>query len=160
MQRIKKTSFYITIIIFFIMTTSAAHSSGFIFKWEPFAVDKDLFFVNQEKKQAIDDMPVSGLKTTAPDDKFIDTYDLSTEKNFTATQKKGEKSFLDNIKIKISPADDTMIDKQKIYTNSDEEQISKFIDAMSTLIYDDKKIKSLETIGKIVEPQIHLYFEF
>jgi hypothetical protein len=28
------------------------------------------------------------------------------------------------------------------------------------LIYDDTKIKSLETIGKIIEPQINFYFKF
>jgi hypothetical protein len=31
---------------------------------------------------------------------------------------------------------------------------------MSSLIYRDSKIKSLETMGKIIEPQINFYFEF
>ena len=53
-----------------------------------------------------------------------------------------------------------MDDKYKIYSDSDDEKISKFINAMTSLIYDDSKIKSLETIGKIIEPQINFYFEF
>ncbi len=47
-----------------------------------------------------------------------------------------------------------------MYANSDDEQVSKMINAMSSLIYSDSKIKSLETMGKIIEPQVNFYFEF
>jgi hypothetical protein len=50
--------------------------------------------------------------------------------------------------------------RDKTYTNSDDEQVSIIINAMKSLIYNDSKIKSLETIGKIIEPQVNFYFEF
>jgi len=53
-----------------------------------------------------------------------------------------------------------MTNSHEMHTYSDDEQISKFIDSMTSLIYDNSKIKSLETIGKIIEPQINFYFEF
>jgi hypothetical protein len=160
MKNFRKTSFYVTIIIFAIFTSTAAYSSGFIFHWEPFKVDKDLFFISQGEKSDAGELPMSDLHAAVPEDKVTDILGLSSEKDSTAVQKPEKKSFLDKIKIKISPADNVTVDKQKIYTNSDEEQISKFIDAMTTLIYNDKKIESLETIGKIIEPSINLYFEF
>ncbi len=148
-----------TIIIFVIFTSAAAHSAGFIFKWEPFKADKELFFISKEEKADAGDLPISDLKAAVPEDKITGTFDLSAEKDSAKAQKPEKKSFLDNIKIKISPTDNT-VDQQKIYTNSDEEQLSKVIDAMTSLIYDDTKIKSLETIGKIIEPTINFYFEF
>jgi hypothetical protein len=53
-----------------------------------------------------------------------------------------------------------MPDRYEKYTNSEDEQLSKITNAMTSLIYGDSKIKSLETIGKIIEPQVNLYFEF
>ena len=50
--------------------------------------------------------------------------------------------------------------KDEAYANSDDKQVSKFITAMTALIYDDSKIKSMETVGKIIEPQINFYFKF
>ena len=46
------------------------------------------------------------------------------------------------------------------YANSDDKQASKIINTMTSLFYEDSKIKSLETIGKIIEPQINFYFTF
>jgi len=162
MKYIKKTSFRITIIFFLILTSQAAHASGFIFKWEPIKVDKELYFIGSGEKEKSDvgHSPVSDLKAEIPENKVTDILDLSTEKDIGAAQKPEKKSFRDYIKIKISPVDDMTVDKQKIYPNSDEEHISKFIDAMTTLIYNDKKIESLETLGKIIEPAINFYFEF
>lgn len=160
MKYVKKTISNGIIIVVLFFFSSIAYSSGFIFKWEPFKVDKDLFFINQEEKSVIDKSPVPRLKAVVSEDKVTDLFDLSTEKEPVAIQKPEKKSFLDNIKIKISPTDSITADKQKIYANSDEEQVSKVIDAMTSLIYDDKKIKSLENIGKIIEPTINFYFEF
>jgi hypothetical protein len=50
--------------------------------------------------------------------------------------------------------------KDEAYANSDDKQVSKFIDAATSFIYDDSKIKSVETMGKIIEPQIKFYFSF
>jgi hypothetical protein len=161
MKYIKKISVYGTIIIVLFIFSSAADASGFICQWEPFRVDKDLFFVNQDKKLFINDSPVSDLKAAVPEDQIRETSDLSDKRDNESSQKMEKKSFLDNIKINISPTDsNTIISKYEKHSNTDDEQISKFINAMTTLIYDDKKIKSLETVGKIIEPQINFYFEF
>ncbi len=53
-----------------------------------------------------------------------------------------------------------MMTRDQTYTNSNDEQVSIIINAMRSLIYGDSKIKSLETIGKTVEPQVNFYFEF
>ena len=51
-------------------------------------------------------------------------------------------------------------EQHKLPYDAEEEQVTRFINAISSLIYDDSKIKSLETIGKMLEPQIKFYFEF
>jgi|WetSurMetagenome_2_1015567.scaffolds.fasta_scaffold1053943_1 hypothetical protein len=160
MKYIKKTAFYGTIIIALLIFTSSAYPAGFVFKWKPFVVDTNLIPDASDKKVLSNDSSASGFKVSVPEDHFMDVFDLSAERDNTATQKIEKKSFMDNIKINFSPDDSIMTGKQKMYSNSDEEQMSKFINATTSLIYDDKKIKSLETIGKIIEPQINFYFKF
>ena len=66
----------------------------------------------------------------------------------------------ENIKLKISTTDRLMTNIPEKHSNIDDEKISNFINAVSSLIYNDSKTKSLENIGIIIEPQINFYFEF
>jgi hypothetical protein len=85
---------------------------------------------------------------------------LPSNQNDLSTPGREKKSVLENIKLNFSPANEFMPNKHERYTNSDDEQISKLMNAVISLIYDDSKIRSLENIGRIIEPQINFYFEF
>ncbi len=50
--------------------------------------------------------------------------------------------------------------KDEAYANSDDQQVSKIINTMTSLFYEDSKFESLETLGKTIEPQINFYFTF
>jgi hypothetical protein len=67
---------------------------------------------------------------------------------------------LENIKISLFQVDTFMMNRHDLYPHSDDEQILKLTNSLTSLIYDNSKIKSLETIGKIIEPQINFYFKF
>jgi hypothetical protein len=149
----------IIIIIACLTVVASASASGFIFNWEYFIVDKDLLLGNPGKKVYIDNSPIADLNVPIFDDSK-DIFSLSADQNNVSTPKAEKKSVLENIKINLSPASMLMMNRHEIYSNSDDEQISKFIKSLTSLIYDDSKIKSLETMGKIIEPQINFYFEF
>jgi hypothetical protein len=149
----------IIIIAFFLITTAPANAAGFVFNWESIAIDNDLLPGAPDKKVFIKDSSAHDLNIPISENR-IDAFALPANQESAATQKAEKKSLLDNIKINISPANVIMDDKYKIYSASDDEQVSKFINAVTSLIYDDSKIKSLETIGKIIEPQINFYFKF
>ncbi|MDM7986045.1 MAG: hypothetical protein QUS13_01785 [Smithella sp.] len=65
-----------------------------------------------------------------------------------------------NIKINLSASKKLMVNAPEQRPDPDDNQISDFLNAMTDLIYDDSKIKTLENIGIIIEPQINFYFEF
>jgi hypothetical protein len=149
----------IIIIISCLIFTVSANASGFIFRWEPFVVNNDLALSNTGKNDFIKNSSILDLKIPIAND-YIDKFALSANQKDTSTQKTENKSIPKNIKINFSLADSLVDNKPKIYSNSDDKQISNFINAITSLIYDDAKFKSLATIGKIIEPQINLYFEF
>jgi hypothetical protein len=107
----------------------------------------------------IKDLSVADINIQARDDSR-DMFSLTPDQNNYSTPKGEKKSAPGNIKILLSPASTFMTTRDKMYANSDDEQVSKLINAMSSLIYGDSKIKSLETMGKIIEPQVNFYFEF
>ena len=68
---------------------------------------------------------------------------------------------LENIKnLDFFQEDTFTTNRHDLHSHSDNEQISKLTDSLTSLIYDNSKIKSLETTGKIIEPQINFYFKF
>lgn len=160
MKYIKKTYLpaIIIIIVYFIMT-APAYASGFVFKWDSFVVDNDLALGKQNKEGFINQSPSPGSYIPISEN-YSDRFKLSENKESASTQKAQEKSLLNKIKIDISSTNGVRDEKYKIYTDSDDEKVSKLIDAMTSLIYDDSKIKSLEAIGRIIEPQINFYFKF
>jgi hypothetical protein len=139
--------------------TVPAHASGFAFEWEPFVVDEDFALGKQSKDVFINKAPFSGSNVPAFEN-FTDRADSTENTKSTSTQKARKKFLLDNIKIDISSVNGVRDEKHKFYTDSDDERVSELIDAMTSLIYDDSKVKSLEDIGRIIEPQINFYFEF
>ena len=149
----------IIITLFCLIIVVPANASGFVFNWQPFVVNAVLALKSPRREVLIRnlsvadiDMPISG------DSRYI--FSSSPDQNSDSTLKAEKKSALGNIKITFSPESMFITTRDETYTKSDDEQVSKIINAMSSLIYSDSKIKSLETIGKIIEPQVNLYFKF
>jgi uncharacterized protein (DUF2147 family) len=136
-----------------------ASASGFIFDWQLFIANPDLALDNPNKKIFIKDLSATDISISASVDSR-DIFSLSPDQNNDSTPKSEKKSSLSKVKIIIFGDNTFMPTKDEAYANSDDKQISKFINAMTALIYDDSKNKSLETIGKIIEPQINFYFSF
>ena len=149
----------IIITIFCLAIVAPANAAGFIFNWQPFIVDSDLALGNSSKEILIKDFSVADINMPTRNDSR-DIFSLTPDQNNYLTPKAEKKSAPGNIKIFLSPASTFMTTRDKMYANSDDEQVSKMINAMSSLIYGDSKIKSLETMGKIIEPQVNFYFEF
>ena len=146
------TTFCLTIVV-------PANAAGFIFNWQPFVVNADLALGSPGKEILIKDLSVADINMPTRDDSK-DMFSLTPDQNNYSTPKAEKKSAPGDIKIFLSPASTFMTTRDKTYTNSDDEQVSRIINAMTSLIYGDSKIKSLETIGKTVEPQVNFYFEF
>lgn len=149
-------------IIFFVVcviTVSTVYASGYIFDWEPIAVDQSLLSDSANNNSFLSDSLFSDLHIAVADDFYYGDL-LSDDGKNSSDQKNKRTSWMENIRVNVSPSFNISDDRYRIYGDSDEAQASKFIDAMTALIYDDSKIKSLETIGKMVGPQIRFYFEF
>jgi len=160
MKYVKKIIVLKIIITIFCLTVAApANAAGFIFNWQPFIVDADLALKSPSKGNLIKNSYVGDISVLISED-FRDISPLSADQNSISTPKSVKKSVLGNIGISFSQANTFMTNSHEMHTYSDDEQISKFIDSVTSLIYDNSKNKSLETIGKIIEPQINFYFEF
>lgn len=149
----------IIIAIFCLTVAAPANAAGFIFNWQPFVAEADLALKSPRREVLIKDFSVADINMPTRDDSR-DMLSLTPDQNNYLTPKAEKKSAPGNIKIFLSPASTFMTTRDKMYANSDDEQVSKLINAMSSLIYGGSKIKSLETMGKIIEPQINFYFEF
>jgi len=148
----------VIIIILCLTIATSANAAGFIFNWQPFVVDADLALKHPPREALIKDLSVADLNMLNRDD-TRDMFSLTPDQN-TNMIPKTEKKSAGNIKITLFPENTFMTSRDKMYTNSDDEQMSKLINATSSLIYGNSKIKSLETMGKIIEPQVNFYFEF
>ena len=149
----------IIIIIFCLTAATPANSAGFVFNWEPFVVDVDLTSGNFSNEILIKYLSAADINIPTLNDSG-DIFSLTPDKNNDSTPKIEKKSAPANIKVILFPENTFITYRDKTYSNRDDEQLSKIINAMTSLIYGDSKIKSLETIGKIIEPQINFYFEF
>jgi hypothetical protein len=147
------------IIISCLTFTISASASGFIFQWEPLAVDNNLVLNHSGKDVFINNFTFHDFNIPVSDDS-LNKFVLSEGQDSLSIQKKGKKVMPENIKINFSSTLILETDKYPIYFTSEDKQISEFVNALTSLIYDDSKSKSLETIGKIIEPQIQFYFEF
>jgi len=160
MNYLKKiTGLSIIIIILCLSAAMPANADGFIFNWKSFVADADLALGNQDKNVLIKKLPAADISTSIREDS-PDGFFRPADQSAVPTSKPEKKSVLEKIKIDFSPKNTFITDRHEMYSHGDDEQITKFIDAMTSLIYDDSRIKSLETIGKIVQPQINFYFEF
>jgi hypothetical protein len=149
----------IIVIIFCLTIAAPANAAGFIFNWQPFFVDADLALKSPPREVLIKDLSVADINIPIRDDSR-DMFSLTPDQNNYIIPKAEKKFASGNIKILLSPASTFMTTRDKMHANNDEEQLSRIMNAMSSLIYGDSKIKSLETMGKIIEPQINFYFEF
>jgi hypothetical protein len=156
---IKIIELKIIIIIFCLTAVATANAAGFIFSWQPFVVDAYLALGRPSKEILIKNLSVADVDMPVSIDSR-NIFSLTPDQNNDSTPKTEKKSALGNIKISFSPESTFMATRRATYANSDDEQISKFINTMTSLIYDDSKIKSLETMGKIIEPQVNFYFKF
>jgi hypothetical protein len=149
----------IIIILSGLTVVVPANAAGFIFNWQPFVVNADLALKSPGKEVFINNLSVADIKMPT---RYAskDIFSLTPDQNNYSTPKAEINPAPGNIKITLSPASKFITTRDETYAKSDDEQISRFINAMSSLIYGDSKIKSLETMGKIIEPQINFYFEF
>lgn len=149
----------IIIFIFCLTSVISANAAGFIFSWQPFIADAALALGKPDKKILIKNLSFADINIPISED-FRDIFPSSADQDSIAKQKSGEKFLSGNIKFTFYRISEFMPDRYEKYINSEDEQLSKITNAMTSLIYGDSKIKSLETIGKIIEPQVNLYFEF
>lgn len=147
------------IFIFYSIMTVSANASGFIFHWDLFVVNPALALGKTGQDILVKDLSISDLDMHLVKDSR-ETLSLSTNQNAVSTFKQEKKSVLENIKLNFSATNEFMPNRREMYSNSDDEQLSKLMNAVTSLIYDDSKIRSLENIGRIIEPQINFYFEF
>ncbi|KQC08238.1 MAG: hypothetical protein APR62_05090 [Smithella sp. SDB] len=139
----------------------SANAAGFIFSWQPFRADINLVLDNSDKEILIKNIPVVDINSHISEDfRDMDMFPAPVDRDKTLPQKSGKKFLPDAIKFTFHQPGSFMPDRFEKYSNSDDEQLSKMINAMTSLIYSDLKIKSLETIGGIIEPQVNFYFEF
>ena len=160
MKYIKKLiGLKLIIIISYLTIVVPASAAGFIFNWQPFVINADLFLGSPSKKILIKDLSAADINMPTRDD-TKDIFFLTPDQNNDSTPKSEKKYALSKVKINFFGDNTFMPTKDEAYANSDDKQVSKFITAMTALIYDDSKIKSMETVGKIIEPQINFYFKF
>jgi hypothetical protein len=149
----------IIIIISCLTIISSAVADGFIFDWKLFIADADLALKSTNREIPINNSSAAEIKALISEDSR-NIFPLSSDQDNVSTPKPEKKSVLKNIKISLFQADTFMSNSHLTRTYSDDEQISKLTDSLTSLIFDNSKIKSLETIGKIIEPQINFYLEF
>jgi len=137
----------------------SANAAGFVFNWQPFVADINLVLDNPDKEALIKNIYVADLSTAISED-FRNIFPSSAAQDGLPDQQSKKKFLPGNIKFTFYQISEFIPDRFEKYTNSDDEQLSKMINATTSLIYGDSKTKSLETIGKIIEPQINFYFEF
>ena len=160
MNRIKKIIGLKIIIITFCLTAAAsANASGFVFNWDLFVVNPDLALGKTGQEFLVKDLSISDVDMPLVKDSR-EALSLPSNQNDLLTPSQEKKSVLENIKLNFSPASEFMPNRHELYSNSDDEQIPKLMNAVTSFIYNDSKIRSLENIGRIIEPQINFYFKF
>jgi hypothetical protein len=147
------------IIISYLIIVVPAGASGFIFNWQSFIADPDLALGSPVKKISIKDSSAADINIPASVESK-DIFSLFPDQNNDSILNSEKKSAPSKVKINFFGDNTFMPTKDEAYANSDDKQVSKFIDAVTSFIYDDSKIKSVETMGKIIEPQIKFYFSF
>ena len=159
MKQVKKIIGLKIIIISCLSVVTSANASGFVFNWQPFAVDADLSLKSSNREIFITNSSFTDLSALISEDPG-NVFPSSSDQDNVSAPKSEKKSMLENIKISLFQVDTYTTNRHDLYSHNDDEQISKLTDSLTSLIYDNSKIKSLETIGKIFEPQINFYFKF
>lgn len=147
------------IVIFFLLSTDVVIASGFIFQWKPLVMDSNLDLRNKNRavmgqNVALSEFPIS-LSNKNP---HIPVSSMN-RKNISTKQTE-KKSFTSNIKFNFLLSKHMTNNNIQMLLDNDENKLLNLINAITDLIYKDSKMDSLETIGKIIEPQINFYFEF
>lgn len=158
MNPLKKTRLVLWVSVFFLWNSPSAGATGFIFNWTPFAIDKTLElhtddspFSNQPSKF----LPNNIVFFEEANRPFL--HEINHEKSADIA---GKKSIWDNVKIVFSPASEDQDKRNHFHDVYADKQVSRFLDSLQAFIYSDKKIQSLEEIGKVIQPQINFYLEF
>jgi hypothetical protein len=156
----KKTIKSILLQLIVLLTVSLpAYSSGFIFQWKTLIVDYDLLMASPEKTNHTAKQPAPVFQIPLQEI-YMDRFELSESLKEPSPKEPEKKSVFQNIKLRFKVTDLPGNDKNEALFNRNDEQVSQFVDAVSSLIYNNEKINSLATIGKIIEPQINFFFEF
>lgn len=147
------------IIISYLIMVVPAGASGIIFNWQLFVANPDLALDNPNKKILIKNLSATDISMPAGVDSR-NIFSLFPDQNNDSMPKSEKKATLSKVKIIFLGKNTFMPTNDEAYANSDDKQVSKIINTMTSLFYEDLKIESLETMGKIIEPQINFYFTF
>ena len=98
MKQVKKIIGLKIIIIFCLAIVTSANASGFVFIWQPFAVDADLSLKSSNREILIKNSSVTDLSALISEDPG-DVFSSSADQNNVSAPKSEKKSVLENIKI-------------------------------------------------------------
>jgi hypothetical protein len=154
-----KTVINIIAVFCLIFTAALASASGFLFTWESIVAEDDFTLEIPGGDFSIKNhlAPDAAIHLSEDSKNLLS---LHQHQEITSKEQVEAKSAWDKIKVSFSASTPLLPETNEFYSRGDDEQLSKFMGAMTSLIYDDSKTKSLETIGKIIEPQINFYFSF
>lgn len=155
----KLTGLKLIIIISHLMIVAPAGASGIIYNWQLFVANPDLVLDNPNKKILIKNLSATDISMPVDVDSR-NIFSLFPDQNNDSIPKSEKKATLSKVKIIFFGKNTFMLTNDEAYANSDDKQVSKIINTMTSLFYEDSKIKSLETVGKIIQPQINFYFTF
>ncbi|MGA9111475.1 MAG: hypothetical protein WB290_14375 [Smithella sp.] len=141
MKYVKKIIGLKIIIISCLAVAISANASGFVFNWQPFAVDADLSLKSSNRVILIKNSSVTDLSALISEDPG-DVFSSSADQNNVSAPKSEKKSMLENIKISFFQEDTFTTNGHDLHSHSDNEQISKLTDSLTSLSYDNSKIKS------------------
>jgi hypothetical protein len=157
---------FVQIILFSIMgmifltSASTVNAAGFTFNWKPFVIEKDFSADVVPEKSAIQDLSYFSVKENIFD-VYLKTGDALEEDQGRPSETEAVNQALwKNIKIKLYASKKLMANAPEQRPDTEDKHLSDFLDAVTDLIYDDSKLKTLGNIGTLIEPQINFYFEF
>jgi len=157
MNRLPRNIFTLLICMVWGLSNPLCAGAGFIYDWRPFTADSSLEKNGQDK--IIPDEHLSLFHK--------EIFSLDEEKNSRRYEKDRQdfpaerKSDWSNVKIVFTPSAEEASDKEKgLHFTPEDKQLEKLVYSLQSLIHDDKKIKALEEIGGMFEPQVKFYLNF
>lgn len=146
------------ILILSSLFTLSVSAGGFFFDREKFIEDTKL---------RLDDPPENFLPPKISANEDILTSEEESIKRFILKRHKEDQSMAEEKKpkeskigISISQTSGFFNLRSEPASSTDDRMIAKIVNTLPFLLEKDSRGESLESLGKIIEPRINLYFEF